>query len=287
MNQTNAPEDKPDLRSTGGRRHGTFSIPHFVVGCVLLAAAIGFGIWGFSRPNLSRTQWQILQAFVALGAGFAAAAFSGAARARSSGIIPGLVVTATGGFAVWLIMFFGMSYPEEKTGTFSVKIVVHRGDDTGDRQGLDGRIVFDMPRVQAAAITDGEAILTYVPNHLKSKETGFALSVKGYVPAKPRRLLLSDDVQYISVKPASTSDSSLGASPCVRKERKPATLYVTTNKNENWKDRGGDGHGGNLLSYDIVAPGAITAVRPKLCAGCGAHFWPCPDPRCSGRGTFD
>jgi hypothetical protein len=69
--------------------------------------------------------------------------------------------------------------------------------------------------------------------------------------------------------------------------QRPESRYVTTNKNQDWKDRGGDGHGGNLLSYDIVAPGPITSVVPRLCAGCGAHFWPCPDPRCSGRGTFE
>lgn len=70
------------------------------------------------------------------------------------------------------------------------------------------------------------------------------------------------------------------------KRSMPHVDSTTTNRSD-WKDRGGDGHGGNLVSYDITRPGTITSTGLKSCAGCGGHFWMCPDPRCSGRATFE
>lgn len=50
----------------------------------------------------------------------------------------------------------------------------------------------------------------------------------------------------------------------------------------DWKNQGGDGHGGTLVSYDLTAPARIDDVTLTSCHGCGGHFWLCnvQEPRC-------
>ena len=62
---------------------------------------------------------------------------------------------------------------------------------------------------------------------------------------------------------------------------------TTSANTADWKNRGPDGQGGHLLSFDIVREGEITDISVQTCHGCGGWFWLCPDPRCSGRQTFE
>lgn len=78
----------------------------FAVGCALLGVAVGFAIWGFNKGTLTDDQRQILLWILPLASGFGCRFFAGAISAKAKGIIPGLIVTATGGFAVWMITIF-------------------------------------------------------------------------------------------------------------------------------------------------------------------------------------
>jgi hypothetical protein len=80
--------------------------PRFLVGVFLLLIAVGFAIWGFSKTVLSPDQRQILLWILPLASGFAASAFAGSLSVRAKGFVSGLVITATGGFGVWLLSFF-------------------------------------------------------------------------------------------------------------------------------------------------------------------------------------
>jgi hypothetical protein len=76
----------------------------FIVGCVLLLFA-GLVIWGFSLTTLTWDQQRLLVWALPLASGFSVGAFVGSVKTRARGLIPGLAITATGGFAVWEITF--------------------------------------------------------------------------------------------------------------------------------------------------------------------------------------
>jgi hypothetical protein len=78
----------------------------FAVGCVLLVSALAFAAWGFSLKQLAEDQRRILLWVLPLASGVAAGAFAGSMSVRAQGFLPGLVITATGGFGVWLLTFF-------------------------------------------------------------------------------------------------------------------------------------------------------------------------------------
>jgi hypothetical protein len=78
----------------------------FVVGCGLLVSALAFAAWGFSLKQLAEDQRRILLWVLPLASGVAAGAFAGSMSVRAQGFLPGLVITATGGFGVWLLSFF-------------------------------------------------------------------------------------------------------------------------------------------------------------------------------------
>jgi hypothetical protein len=78
----------------------------FVVGIALLILAAGLAVWGFALGTLTPDQRRILLWALPLASGFGCGSFAGSIAAEGKGLITGLVVTATGGFAVWLITFF-------------------------------------------------------------------------------------------------------------------------------------------------------------------------------------
>lgn len=78
----------------------------FVVGSTLLVFAVALAFWGFSKGVLSDDQRRILLWLLPLASGFSACAFAGSLSVKAQGLLPGLVVAATGGFGVWLLTFF-------------------------------------------------------------------------------------------------------------------------------------------------------------------------------------
>lgn len=80
----------------------------FSAGAILMLVAAGFAAWGFYKGTLTQDERRILLAVLPLACGTASAAFAGGISAKYQGAVPGLVITATGGFAVWLITFFGL-----------------------------------------------------------------------------------------------------------------------------------------------------------------------------------
>ena len=75
--------------------------------------ALVVAIFGFSLGRLTEDPWRLLVWLLPLASGFAAAAFVGSVFVKARNFIPGIAVTATGGFAVWLITFFYLFFAEQ------------------------------------------------------------------------------------------------------------------------------------------------------------------------------
>ncbi|VTS07994.1 hypothetical protein [Tuwongella immobilis] len=78
--------------------------PFFYLGCFLLLIAVGMGGWGFSKGDLTADQRVILLWCLPLSSGFGSWTFAGGITAKSKGW-QGFVISATGGFVVWLLTF--------------------------------------------------------------------------------------------------------------------------------------------------------------------------------------
>jgi len=85
------------------RDHTRERLRWFVFGCVFSAVAIAFAGWGFYLVDLSPSQRLILVWLLPISSGFAAGAFAGSIDARARHWGPGFFISASGGFAVWLI----------------------------------------------------------------------------------------------------------------------------------------------------------------------------------------
>jgi hypothetical protein len=78
--------------------------PWFIIGCVLLAVAIIAFFWAFALGKLTTGQRFLLMWLLPLSSGFAVGSFAGSLKA--TGPLGQIAVTATGGFAVWLLSYF-------------------------------------------------------------------------------------------------------------------------------------------------------------------------------------
>lgn len=96
----------------------TVSWPWFIVGCILLAAALVAFFWGFSLGELTESQRFLLMWILPLASGFAAGCFAGSLKA--TGTVGTLTVAATGGFAVWLLSFLLLPKPTHLPDSFTI-----------------------------------------------------------------------------------------------------------------------------------------------------------------------
>lgn len=94
--------NKPDVPSQDQRQE-PLETRYFVLGILLLVSAIAFAAWGFYEDCLSVSRQNILRWALPLASGFSAWSFSGAIHAK---VANGLIVAATGGFAVYLITVY-------------------------------------------------------------------------------------------------------------------------------------------------------------------------------------
>lgn len=77
----------------------------FYLGCALLLIAVVLAFWGFSLGELKQDQRRILVWGLPLASGFGSWTFAGGISAKAKSW-QGFVISATGGFAVWLLTFF-------------------------------------------------------------------------------------------------------------------------------------------------------------------------------------
>lgn len=88
----------------------TISWPGFIIGCVLLLVAVVAFFWGFwLGDKLGSNRHFLLMWILPLSSGFASFAFAGSLKA--TGPIGQIAITATGGFAVWLLSYFLLPKP--------------------------------------------------------------------------------------------------------------------------------------------------------------------------------
>lgn len=78
--------------------------PWFILGCVLLAAALVAFFWAFSLDYLSPSRRFLLMWLLPLASGFGCGCFAGSLKV--SGPLGNLAIAATGGFAVWILSHF-------------------------------------------------------------------------------------------------------------------------------------------------------------------------------------
>jgi hypothetical protein len=98
----------------------------FIVGVFLLLVAIGFAAWGFSLgSDLREDQRRILLFVLSLAAGVGAGAFAGSISVKARGLVPGVVVSAAGGFAAWVITFYSL-FPQQQVLPIPPPTVVER-----------------------------------------------------------------------------------------------------------------------------------------------------------------
>ena len=83
----------------------------FVLGVITLLFALVMVAWGLSVNNLSQSQHWILQWLFPVASGIAAGSFIGSITVKAKGTWPGVVATATGGFALWLITYLLLPKP--------------------------------------------------------------------------------------------------------------------------------------------------------------------------------
>jgi hypothetical protein len=82
-----------------------------LLGGFFILAAILMAAWGFSQGSLEPDQRWILVWMLAMASGAGAWSFSGSLAVQGHELITRLAVTATGGFAVWLLTFFLLPLP--------------------------------------------------------------------------------------------------------------------------------------------------------------------------------
>lgn len=87
--------------------------PFFIVGCVLLLAALAAFFWGFALGTLTASQRFLLLWLLPLASGFACGCFAGSLHV--TGKIGTLATAATGGFAIWVLTFYGLPRAADMT----------------------------------------------------------------------------------------------------------------------------------------------------------------------------
>ncbi len=103
------------------------SWPFFFVGIFLVLVTTGLAIAGFVIATLTKDQRGILIFWFSLTAGFSAGCFVGSLSVKTQGWIKGLFLSATGGFAVWLLTFFFAApklFPETPTNQVPIHPIV-------------------------------------------------------------------------------------------------------------------------------------------------------------------
>ena len=91
---------------------GAFASRYFWVGCCLLGVAVLLAVAAFFLGQLTQDQRFILLWILPIASGIASGAFAGSASAKAQGLIPGAVISVTGGFVVWLFTYYVLPKPE-------------------------------------------------------------------------------------------------------------------------------------------------------------------------------
>jgi hypothetical protein len=123
--------------------------PWFVVGCVLLLAALAAFFWAFALGNLTQSQHFLLMWLLPLASGFACGCFAGSLKA--TGPMGNLALAATGGFAVWVLSYFLLPKPIPPT--------VEVGNDSVVMGQVKGK-VGDGSVVVGPTDTNGNTVIT-------------------------------------------------------------------------------------------------------------------------------
>lgn len=143
------------------------------------------------------------------------------------------------------------------------------------------------PKLQGALAFTGAGACTAWPQGVPVPPNGYGVNCRRY-GRNGVIVTINTDTAGTSqevVEPLPTLGPEPPAPICSIQQTKPdvrsATVYRT-----DWKDGGSDGRGGNMVYFDLSAPGKITSIDVTGCSGCGGHLWLCPDGGVCGRDLF-
>ncbi len=167
----------------------------FIVGCVFVLFAMSLSIWAFQKPSLAEHQWQALRAVFAVMVGFACGSFAGGKLGiKGKGVLGGLMITATGGFAAWYLSASIFFIPQEQV--FMHTIYFESTDQTISSKNITGEIalLLDEGRDEEE-IEEGTAVFKEVPGKYADEIVKVDVFIDGYVLAGENKLTLAPGKQ--------------------------------------------------------------------------------------------
>jgi hypothetical protein len=124
--------------------------PWFIVGCILLVAALTAFFWAFSLEHLSPSRRFLLMWLLPLASGIACACFAGSIE--GTGKVATITVATTGGFTVWLltILLLPLIPQNQSANELQSKLeddhqeIVRQFDkEAGEERTAEKRVAFD------------------------------------------------------------------------------------------------------------------------------------------------
>jgi hypothetical protein len=153
----------------------------FVVGSVLAVFVAVMVVWSFAKGSLTGDQRTILRVLLSLASGFVVGSFIGGVTVKTKGIVPGIVGTATGGFAVWLLTAFAIV---PKGEMFTVVVRPYGPGGTLDTLP-SGRVTIDIagdPR--SGELQNGQVYFGGIPPEFDGKAVQVRVVAPGFEMAQ-------------------------------------------------------------------------------------------------------
>lgn len=210
-----------------GSQHPRVERRYFAVGCAFSTIALALAIWAFKLGTLSSDQRALVRILLSAAIGFAAGSFVGSLAVESKRLAPGLVTTATGGFGVWLLLFW--FWPQGTAeSAFFVTIRPHGTHGQMDIVCKGATVTLDLDGDRRAEIvsTKGEARFDGIPSALSGRQVPTFIECAGYsIVGDSRIALVRDSPVYLplaasgaaaparDIKPDSPPDAHVGAPP--------------------------------------------------------------------------
>jgi hypothetical protein len=139
--------------------------PFFIIGVALLVAALGFAIWTFLLGTLTEDQRLILLWVLPLASGFGSGSFVGSMVAKGKRLFTGVGVTATGGFAVWLLSHWLLPMPRPPSKPVTIELL-HGAEALAE----NFEITLLIPPYQPQTAIGKGSVTVQLPSHLAGIE---------------------------------------------------------------------------------------------------------------------
>jgi hypothetical protein len=151
--------------------------PWFILGCGFCLVAVAFASWGFWIGDLTGDQRRLLTWILPIASAITFGAFGGSISVKARRVGPAVLISATGGAAVWLLTTFVL-FPQASSDSFDVTIYVR--DEAGTLLELDGELTMELNALSRWPIHKGEALPRAIPLKWKRKLVKIKCAINGY-----------------------------------------------------------------------------------------------------------